>query len=69
MAGGAFMVNETTTEPVTLGDLAHTYLAQLKPAMRESAQPEVLKFVRWAGPDRNLALMRAHEVSQYAESF
>jgi transcription elongation factor GreA len=52
-----------------LQDLARTYLQQLKPALRESAQPEILKFVRWAGPDKNLAGMRAHEVSQYGENF
>jgi transcription elongation factor GreA len=37
--------------------------------VRDAAQPEVLKFVRWAGGERDLALMRAHEVAQYAENF
>lgn len=64
------MVGETTTDYGTLEHLARTYLAQLKkPGMREAAQPEVLKFVRWAGPDKDLSKMRAHEVSQYAENF
>jgi len=65
------MVGEVTTETEhgTLQDLARTYLASLKPAARESAQPEVLKFVRWAGPERDLSTMLAHEVAQYAENF
>lgn len=48
---------------------AYQYLANLKPAAREAAQPEVLKFVRWAGPDKDLNSMRAHEISQYADFF
>jgi transcription elongation factor GreA len=65
------MVGELTadTETVALQDLARTYLASLKPAAREAAQPEVLKFVRWVGPEKDLSIMRAHEVSQYAENF
>jgi transcription elongation factor GreA len=56
--------------PRNVQDAAHEYLKAIKtPALRESAQPEVLKFVRWAGPDRELGAMRAHEVAQYAENF
>jgi transcription elongation factor GreA len=63
------MAGDTTTEQSTLQDLAHAYLASLKPAARQGAQPEVLKFVRWAGPDRDLSGMRGHEVAQYADNF
>ena len=63
------MVGDTSTAQRSLSELAHTYLAQMKAALREAAQPEVLKFVRWAGPEKNLSIMRAHEVSQYAENF
>jgi transcription elongation factor GreA len=66
------MVGELTADTeqaAALQDLARTYLASLKPAAREAAQPEVLKFVRWVGPEKDLSIMRAHEVSQYAENF
>jgi transcription elongation factor GreA len=65
------MAGDTETEAATLQDLAHDYLDRgLKTqAVKEAAQPEILKFVRWAGPDRDLSTMRAHEVSQYAENF
>ncbi|HYM16462.1 MAG TPA: transcription elongation factor GreA [Dehalococcoidia bacterium] len=63
------MAGETTTEQRTLQELAHAYLASLKPAARQGAQPEVLKFVRWAGGDRDLSAMRGHEIAQYAEHF
>lgn len=63
------MASDTTTEQPTLQDLARTYLASLKVAVRQEAQVEVLKFVRWAGPDRELAGMRGHDVAQYAENF
>jgi len=60
---------DQTTEQRTLQDLAHAYLASLKPAARQGAQPEVLKFVRWAGASRELSSMRGHEVAQYADNF
>lgn len=63
------MAGDTTTEQGTLQEIAHTYLASLKAPIRQNAQPEVLKFVRWVGPDRDLSTMRGHEVSQYAENF
>jgi transcription elongation factor GreA len=65
------MVGEVTTDTEygTLQSLARTYLASLKPVVRETAQPEVLKFVRWVGPEKDLSVMRAHEVAQYAENF
>ncbi len=60
---------EATTGRMTLQEAAHAYLASLKPAARQAAQPEVLKFVRWSGPDRDLKSMRGHEIAQYAENF
>lgn len=65
------MAGETTTgqEQTTIQDLAHAYLAALKPANKQTAQQEVLKFVRWAGPERDLTSMRGHEIAQYAENF
>lgn len=63
------MAGDTTTEQRTLQELAHAYLASLKATARQAAQPEVLKFVRWAGGDRDLAGMRGHEIAQYADNF
>jgi transcription elongation factor GreA len=63
------MAGETTTDQVSLQDAAHTYLASLKAPQRQQAQPEVLRFVRWTGADRDLSAMRGHEVAQYAENF
>jgi len=63
------MATETTTDPGTLEDIARAYLATLKAAVRQEAQVEVLKFVRWAGPSRDLSVMRGHDVAQYAENF
>ena len=63
------MAGDVTSERTTLEDIAHAYLASLKQAQRQVAQPEVLKFVRWSGPERNLATMRGHEIAQYAENF
>jgi transcription elongation factor GreA len=62
------MAAETTIEQIALEDAAHLYLASLKADARGSAQPEVLKFVRWCGPSRELAFMRGHEVAQYADN-
>jgi transcription elongation factor GreA len=59
---------ETVTEQISLRDAAHQYLASLKPENRNEAQPEVLKFVRWGGADRDMTQLRGHEVAQYAEN-
>ncbi len=63
------MVGESTAQQTRLEDLAREYLASLKQALREPAQVEVLKFVRWVGPGKDLSTMRAHDVAQYAENF
>jgi transcription elongation factor GreA len=64
------MVGEIATDQMSaLQDVAHAYLGQLKSNVRGDAQPEVLKFVRWCGGDRELSTMRGHEVAQYAENF
>jgi len=63
------MAGDTTTVEGTLQEVATTYLATLKSAVRQDAQPEVLKFVRWAGPERDLSTMRGHDIAQYAENF
>lgn len=58
-----------TEELTTLESVARRYLASLKAEGRLAAQPEVLKFVRWCGPERDLSIMRGHEVEGYAENF
>jgi hypothetical protein len=63
------MADEEAPAAAPLQDIAYDYLGTLKPAVKEAAQVEVLKFVRWAGPEKDLGAMRAHEVSQYAENF
>ncbi len=63
------MADDTVAVQGTLEDAARAYLATLKSAVRQDAQVEVLKFVRWAGPSRDLSQMRGHDVAQYAENF
>jgi transcription elongation factor GreA len=62
-------MTEDTMAGLTAETAAHSYLASLKQTQRGAAQPEVLKFVRWCGPLRDLSTMRGHEVSQYADNF
>jgi transcription elongation factor GreA len=63
------MAGDVQTETMTVQQAAHTYLASLKAANRGEAQPEVLKFVRWIGPEKELGTMKGHDVAQYAENF
>ena len=63
------MVGEIQTESMSVQQAAHSYLGSLKAAVRGEAQPEVLKFVRWVGAERDLSTMRGHDVAQYAENF
>lgn len=62
------MAAEISTDQPTLQDAARLYLASLKAEIRSVAQPEVLKFVRWTGGERDLGTMRGHDVAQYAEN-
>lgn len=62
------MADDTaTTEEMTLRDAANTYLASLKASVRTECAPEVLKFVRWQGPERVLSAIRGHEVAAYGD--
>jgi transcription elongation factor GreA len=63
------MTDDSATDAVRVEDAAHSYLASLKPAARQTAQPEVLKFVRWCSPDREIGALSGHEIAQYAEQF
>lgn len=62
------MAGDVTTEQIGLQDAAHQYLASLKQAPRSDAQSEILKFVRWCGPERDISAMKGHDVAQYAEN-
>jgi transcription elongation factor GreA len=61
-------VGETTTEELTLQQAAHRFLASLKQGAKGNSPEEVLKFVRWIGPDRTLSSLRGHEIASYGEN-
>ncbi|MEX2245556.1 MAG: transcription elongation factor GreA [Dehalococcoidia bacterium] len=63
------MTIDATTQPARLEEAAHIYLGSLKPAARLDAQAEILKFVRWCGAERELTVMRGHEIAQFAENY
>lgn len=58
-------MDEADKKP-TLREAASLYLATLLPEERQEAQPEVQKFVRWYGADRNMVELKPHDVSGYA---
>ena len=62
------MAGDITTEEPTLQQAAHQFLASLKQGAKGNSPEEVLKFVRWLGPDRPLATIRGHEVASYGEA-
>jgi transcription elongation factor GreA len=51
----------------SLGKTATEYLVSLTPEIRQKAQIEINKFVRWYGEERILCELSAHEVENYAE--
>ena len=53
---------------ITLMDTARRYLASLPDDQRVGTQPEVERFVRWAGPDRAVQQLRGQDVANYAET-
>src|ERR1700674_2770215 len=59
------MADETNT---TLMDTARRYLASLPDDQRVASQPEVERFVRWAGADRSVQQLRGQDVANYAET-
>lgn len=50
-----------------LSEAAARYLARLSLQEREASQPEVNRFVRWYGRERDFARLSAPEVASYAE--
>jgi transcription elongation factor GreA len=52
---------------VTLSDAAQRFAEAVKNTPRQSAIPELNRFVRWYGPHRPIEGMRGHDVSLYAE--
>jgi transcription elongation factor GreA len=54
---------------LTLQELGARYLASLSGELRQRHQPEVHRFIRWYGADRQAGELRGHEVSSYAETF
>ena len=56
---------ETTTEPVTLGEAAQSYLTALKPADRQERTAEINRIIRSLGRDRRIADLRAYDVERY----
>ena len=52
---------------LSLGEAASNFLSRLVPADRESSQPEVNRFVRWFGRERNISALVAPEIANYAE--
>ena len=59
-------MSEDTT--ITLSRAAREHLDVLEGDDVTSVQAEVERFVRWAGADRNLAQLTAHQVASYAET-
>lgn len=51
----------------SLGKTATEYLVSLTPEIRQKAQIEINKFVRWYGEERVFCELSAHEVENYAE--
>ena len=51
----------------SLGKTATEYLISLTPEIRQKAQIEINKFVRWYGEERIFYELSAHEVENYAE--
>ena len=52
---------------IILEEAAGQFLARLPSGEREVSQPEIYKFVRWFGRERELASITAREVANYAE--
>jgi len=52
----------------TLTEAASRYLATLPPQERQQSQPELYRFVRWYGAERQTHELRGHDVSSYAEA-
>jgi transcription elongation factor GreA len=52
---------------VTLSDAAQRFAESVKNTPRQSAIPELNRFVRWYGPHRPIEQMRGHDVSLYAD--
>ena len=51
---------------MTLSGMAASFFSSLLPEKRQEGQPEVTKFIRWCGRDRDVSEITNQEVEQYA---
>jgi transcription elongation factor GreA len=61
-----YRVPQSSVESITLSDAGQRYLASLQPAERQKHTPEVNRFVRWYGADRQLSDLRGVDIERYA---
>jgi transcription elongation factor GreA len=61
---------DTTGEPdgpMTLSAAFQVYVQQMPEDAKQAAQPEIAKFVRWLGAEREIASISASEIGEYSE--
>lgn len=52
---------------MTLSAAFQVYVQQMPEDAKQAAQPEIAKFVRWLGADREIASISASEIGEYSE--
>jgi transcription elongation factor GreA len=52
---------------ISLGEAASRFLSTLEPQERSESQPDINRFVRWFGSQREIAGIEASEIENYAE--
>jgi transcription elongation factor GreA len=64
------LASDTTANadgPMTLSAAFQVYVQQMPEDAKQAAQPEIAKFVRWLGGDREIASISASEIGEYSE--
>lgn len=56
----------TNESDVTIGRVAERFIHALSPEERTSVEGELQRFLRWYGPERQLADLRPHELESYS---
>ena len=64
---GDLAMTSTNYSATTLSEAFQVYVQQMPQEAKQTAQPEIAKFVRWLGAERPISTIAASEIGEYSE--
>jgi transcription elongation factor GreA len=64
---GDLATSSSSQQTITLSEAFQVYVQQMPQEAKQAAQPEIAKFVRWLGAERQISSIAASEIGEYSE--